>query len=480
MTAALAMPWAPRARQYVLPGSVVLKLSPGEAPEMIPARVDVRLRASHPATKVDGGPIDRLIRRYANGAQVTRVFAAAASLGQKGRQHLGFGPLEHVCGLSRTFRLDMAPGSPVESLADALAQLATVEFATPHYVAAIPFEHRVDAPDQTEAWAPHAQVHAPEALAYEPGDGAVIVGLVDSGVARRHAELAGRYRAGYDTVQLGSSDFTVGVELLGDSAKPDTKPIDDYVGHGMGCAGIIAARGMRIPPGLAGECELLPLRVLGAARLPNKEAAVGIGAIADIDCGLKMAMDLGAKVLNLSFGTADQGLEPGAPKPHADVVRYGRERGCVMVAASGNSGHEEVFWPAGFEDVIAVGAVGPDNRPTTFTTTGAHVACSAPGERVVTAALEGYQVATGTSFAAPFVAAAAGLLVSRAQRRSFPLDGVQVRQLLTSTTTPFGGAPATGSGSGVLNAYAALQALDRLIDSEQADDDGPSEEVPDG
>ena len=41
-----------------------------------------------------------------------------------------------------------------------------------------------------------------EALAYEPGDPSVLLGLIDSGIANDHAEFPDVFRAGYDTVRL--------------------------------------------------------------------------------------------------------------------------------------------------------------------------------------------------------------------------------------------------------------------------------------
>jgi len=114
--------------------------------------------------------------------------------------------------------------------------------------------------------------------------------------------------------------------------------------------------------------------------------------------------------------------------------------------------------------VIAVGSVGLTGRPSAFTTTGDHVGLCAPGERVATAALDDYQLATGTSFAAPFAAAAAALLVSRAEGRSFPIDGAVVRQILCASTSPFT-MPTAGCGTRILSAFAALQQLDRYIDA---------------
>jgi subtilisin family serine protease len=139
-----------------------------------------------------------------------------------------------------------------------------------------------------------------------------------------------------------------------------------------------------------------------------------------------------------------------------------------LVAASGNSGKEERFWPAAFDEVIAAGSIDGDGQPSHFTTSGSHVALCAPGERVATCALEGrYQLATGTSFAAPFVTAAAALLLSRAGRRSFRLDGIAVKEILMASATPWTRS-VSGYGAGILNAYQALKELDRRINQDPA------------
>lgn len=466
----LATPWAPRSALYSLPGSLVVKLVLGEAPDDIPSKLDVRARATQPAVKLDGGPIDRLVRHHAGSAQITRVHVAAKSLACPSRRHVGFNDVEHVSGLARTFRIDTGVDCPVEILVDALNQLPHVESAYPEYVCAVPFDMTRPDPDPALAWEHRNLISAAGAMAYEPGDPGVIVAVVDSGVASLHPELAGRFRPGFDTVQLGATDLATGIHLLGDLAQADTDPTDDYVGHGMGCAGIIGALGEHIPPGLAGDCRILPIRVLGAAKVPGKAEPIGIGAVSDIDCGMKMAVDLGARVINMSFGTADRALDAHGPKPHTDVVQYALDRGCILVAASGNSGIEEVYWPAAFSGVISVGSVGVTGKPSAFTTRGPHVALCGPGERVATTGIDGYQLATGTSFAAPFASAVAALLVSRAQRRSFPLDAVSTRSLLESTTVPFSGGPVSGCGSGILDALAALKALDRHIDRTRAPD----------
>jgi subtilisin family serine protease len=212
-----------------------------------------------------------------------------------------------------------------------------------------------------------------------------------------HVELRARLRAGYDTVDLSPRDLASGIKPVGDWQGKDTEA-DDFVGHGTSCAGIIGAKGERIPPGLAGDCSLLPIRVLGAAQVPYKGDPIGIGAISNIDAGLKRAIDLGAKVLNMSFGTPESALDEHDPPSHADVVRYGLARGCVMIAASGNSGGTQRFLTAALDGVIAVCSVGPNGKPSAFTTRGDHVALSAPGEKIVSTGLHGYQVRVGDEF----------------------------------------------------------------------------------
>lgn len=456
-----AMPWAARWGAYSTPGSLILKTAPGWELEAIPTYLDVRAGVNKATTAVDrGGAVDRVLRHYTGTLQVARVHTSARSGGAPGRGNRGFDETEHALGLSRTFQVDVDDACDIAGLVDALRSLDAVAAAYPHFMSAVPFEAGV-LPET--AWAARELIRAVEAQAYESGDPAVIVGVIDTGAALEHPELVGCLRRGCDTVQLIAGDLPAGVTLLSDAALPD-EPVDG-VGHGTSCAGIIAGAGFDIPPGLAGRCSVLPVRVLGTALFPGRTAPTGIGAIADIDCGVKRAVDLGAKVLNMSFGTPQAALGPDDPAPHADVVKYALARGCVLVAASGNSGRTEAFSPANLPGVIAVGACDDDARPAPFSTGGAHVDVAAPGVAVLSAGLAGPSAVTGTSFAAPFVAAAAALLVARAAARAHPLDGFDVHRLLTATARPWGpGVPPNTHGVGVLDARAALAALDREID----------------
>jgi subtilisin family serine protease len=113
---------------------------------------------------------------------------------------------------------------------------------------------------------------------------------------------------------------------------------------------------------------------------------------------------------------------------------------------------------------------------SSFCTGGDHVALCAPGERVRTAALDGYQHATGTSFAAPFVSGTAGLLIARARERSASLDPATLKSILIASATPHRSGTAPGFGAGVLDAARALELLDQALDADDSTDLGGADD----
>lgn len=450
-------------------GRLLLTLKLGEVPEHIPGLRACLHYGTPMAESVDGGIIDRLLRHHGGALRATRLHSARVTRAQRpvpGARR--FDDVEQITGVARVLRIQVREHEGVDTLLRALAELPMVERVCPDHLSHAPF-HAELAPQPADprtamhsAWAREA-IALHEALAYEPGDPAILVGLADTGVARQHIELEARTRAGFDSVDL-DPDAVGGLTLIGDYRRPGERP-DDEVGHGSGCAGILVARGRDIPPGGAGACGLTPVRVLGAALGPGRKR-IGVGALDNIDAGMKRLIDLGVKVINMSFGTPESALLPGMPKPHEEVVRYALARGVILVAASGNSGLTERYYPAAHEGVIAVGAVDRELTPSAFSTRGDHVALCAPGREILTCGLSGYQTATGTSFAAPFVAAACALLASRAQRRAWPLSSEDVRLLLMRSARPFSTAGVSGCGAGVLDIRAALRALDAHIDAQ--------------
>lgn len=460
-----------------VPGRLLLTLKLGEVPEHIPGWRACTHYGTEMADHVDGGIIDRLLRHHGGALRAVRLHSARTSRRQRDVPGAyRFDEVEQISGVARVLRIEVREHGQVQRLLHALAELPMVERVSADYLCRAPFANSGSSrlePGGDNAWARQC-IRIDEALRYERGDPAVVIGLADTGVSLGHVELRDRLRAGFDSVDLDPA-MVGGLTLVGDYRRAARHPQDE-VGHGSGCAGILVARGTRIPYGAAGECGLTPVRVLGAALGPG-DKRVGVGALDNIDAGMKRLIDLGVKVINMSFGTPESLLDAEAPRPHEEIVRYALARGVILVAASGNSGMAEKFYPAAQPGVIAVGAIDSSLRPAAFSTRGEHVLLCAPGRDIVTCALDGYQHASGTSFAAPYVAAVCALLASRAQRRAWPLGAEDVRDILTATTRPFGLSGVVGCGHGVIDALAALRLLDAEIDRSIAED-GDASEIP--
>ncbi len=451
-------PWRPHETRMALRGRVVVQLAPGERPRHIASHDSVAHGNAHAAHRIDGGPIDRVLARFSPRCRVTGAFSARGAR---------WDDLEVDLGLSTTLRIEVDPDASVVHLVDALRSLDVVAAATPHYLCEAPFgvepfgdEDDRDPPDHARE-----RIGADEALHMEPGDTALIVGVVDSGVALQHPELHGRLRPGADLVDMPSPLLSRAIHLFGDVRDRDVRAMDE-VGHGTACASLIGARGRGMGQGVGGACRLLPLRALAGAWVAGRRQPTALGALPDIDAAVKRAVDLGARILNLSFGTPAGALTQGDPLPHASTIAYAARRGCILVAASGNSGADVAYYPAALPGVITVGSVDPDGQVSRFTTRGPHVDLSAPGRSVRAAALKGYRRVTGTSFAAPQVAGACALLWARAARRSAALTTTAAHRVLVASARPFDDDDprAEGAGAGVLHIPSALRALDALIE----------------
>lgn len=440
-------------------GYITLKLR-DNVETRLPAHLDVLDGAARAGGSVDGrGPVDRAILARTSGMRAKRCFHAATSLGQIGCRHINYSDRELDFGMNRVVKLRLADEDSTLAIVESLRDLDAVEWVCAERLASTPFRAATGNRYVTRAdpYAALDAVGAREAWAIEPGSRSVAVAVIDTGVALEHAEFAGRLRSGYDTVDLGMGPVSADVTLVGDSLGHDFCARDE-TGHGTHVAGIIGALGLSMPHGIAGRSPLLPIRALAAAR-SGGGSVFGVGALSDIDAAIKVAVDMGAHVLNMSFGTARTQADPHAPPPHADAIAYAVAEGCIPVAAMGNSGAEEEYYPAALPDCIAVGAVSLDGRRAGFSTMGQHIALCAPGEQIHSTSMSGgYAESSGTSHAAPFVAGAAALLAARAARMGRTLTAAAAKRALCHSAT--GGPPNVETGWGLLNIPAALRQLD--------------------
>jgi subtilisin family serine protease len=206
------------------------------------------------------------------------------------------------------------------------------------------------------------------------------VTVLDSGIDLGHLDFAGR-----PNVQLLNEQET------------DFADIDEYHGTLVSSTAAAATNGV----GAEGIYPQAALRVYDLQR-PTSTAIVR---------GIEAAIAAGPSVINLSLGG------PFPSRAEEDAILRAVRSGSLVVASSGNSytAGNPTQYPAAFPHVLTVGAVDRLLQPAYFSSAGVFVDLVAPGVDIpfsdpVDPDPARSVTVSGTSFAAPIVAAAAAWL----------------------------------------------------------------------
>jgi lantibiotic leader peptide-processing serine protease len=255
----------------------------------------------------------------------------------------------------------------------------------------------------------------------------------------------------------------------------DATPFDVHF-HGTFVSSIISTNGLGMAS-TAPDVSICSLKVLSED---------GRGSFLDMIAGIMHAADLGAHVINLSLGAYPiprHGIEGVVPLLAAiqKAINFANKKGAVVVVASGNQGvnldtDNPIFLavPAQMNNVISVGATGPDNganfdRLAPYSNHGGVTGIDlvAPGGDLTNPALQFdlilgacsrfvcggdnfYVLASGTSFAAPMVSGAAAVV--GAQMGGAPTPAAITACILNNTDVV---GPAAIFGKGRLNVLKA-------------------------
>lgn len=360
-------------------------------------------------------------------------------------------------GLDRTFRIILWEDHDVpDILVERVRQIPMVETAR-----AIAVTETVLPPPQVATQASLSMrsagelIHLGYARMLTKGRRDVVIAVLDTGVDANHPELRGKIAKGADFVNLEGLN-TAG--FVGDFLGLDDSP-DDEVGHGTHVSGIIAAKGLKMDEGVAPGCSLMSVRVL--ATMTNNGQRVGAGIVDNINAGIKWAVDNGADVINMSLGIRHM----GGGLPHEDIIRYALKKNVTVVAASGNDGTAEKYYPGALDGVWAVGATDDVGEIATFTSYGAPIRVVAPGSRIYSAFADGrYAMASGTSQAAPFVSGAVGLMKSFAKEHGRRLTNADLVRLFRHTSDrPDTRLRSPRTGYGLINLADAFKLLSHQL-----------------
>jgi subtilisin family serine protease len=268
----------------------------------------------------------------------------------------------------------------------------------------------------------------PNGTPTDAGSG-IAVAVLDTGIDVNHPDFAGRLK------QAHLQSFV-----------PGGASVQDRDGHGTHCAGVIGARhDVRPRFSVAPGCDLLIGKVLGDD---------GSGYDRWILEGIQWAVRAGAKIISMSLGSERAINEPFS-KPYENIARRMLPMGVLVVAAAGNSSRRRTGFiapvenPAAAPSILAVAAIDSRRKIADFSCGQrdfAAVDIAAPGVDVYSCVTNGQHARySGTSMAAPHVAAVAAVLASR----SPSLRGSALWQALVSGGELLPGLPPTDVGAGL-------------------------------
>ena len=331
------------------------------------------------------------------------------------------------------------------------------------------------------------QVNAPQVWEQGYTGQGVLVALIDTGVRLDHADLAGRLWDGGPEFPNHGYDFYY----------HDNDPSDDW-GHGTHVAGTICGTGASgSQTGIAPEATIMALKTF------NNE---GVGEETHWVAAMQFALEHGADVMNMSLGR---------PQPNPAQKLMTRQAcdntlaaGVVVAACAGNIRQMQFMVPVpnniytpgdcppphlhedqlvnagGTSCIICVGAVNYNNTIAPFSsegpsqwtdvaayndypyTAGSTTAIGlirpdicAPGVQIKSLdynTTDGYTLMDGTSMATPLVAGAIALMLSK----NHELTPAQIDEILERNAVKLTEHKSNDFGSGLLDAFAAVNAVD--------------------
>lgn len=188
----------------------------------------------------------------------------------------------------------------------------------------------------------------------------IIVAVVDTGIDLNQTKLRFAAIQGFNVLD------------------PNKSPQDDN-GHGTQIASVINFLEPRI--------KILPIKAIPKSGVATKQ---------ELARGIIVAVDLGAKIINISAGVASSSIDL------ENAVKYAEEKNVIIVAAVGGNG-TGIEYPAAYPVVLAIGGVDRNENRLQNSNIGSELDAVALGEYATIGLRGECKMDAGTSLAAPIV-----------------------------------------------------------------------------
>ena len=420
--------------------------------------------------------VQRFIVKFADGSAPTtnattmqRSLSTAATTAGAGKA-LGIRSLRRTALGADVVRSDRALDRvEAEALMRQIAADPNVE-----YVEVDKLNHAFLTPNDTrysEQWGYSGTygIKANQAWDVTTGTGSVVA-VLDTGITS-HSDLSANILPGYD--------FIIDTTVSNDGNGRDSDPSDpgDWVSanqcggshaaqgsswHGTHVAGTIAAvtNNAKGVAGVAFGAKIVPVRVLGTCGGYDSDIADAIiwasgGTVSGVPANANPA-----EVINLSLGGSG-----ACGTTTQNAINSAVSRGTTLVIAAGNDNtNVSNASPANCNNVIAVASITSTGARSSFSNYGSLIDIAAPGSNILstlntgstTPGSETYASYNGTSMATPHVAGVVALMQAAA---TTPKTPAEIESIIKANVTAFPSTPSQSIGPGILNAKAAVDAV---------------------
>lgn len=299
----------------------------------------------------------------------------------------------------QTYILKLSNDTDVTAAVAVLNTDPAVVYAEPDYTAK--YSGLPDDPFYDQQWGLD-KIEAEIAWDHTSGSASVVIAIIDSGIDLEHQDLSPNLWVNPGEIPSNNlDDDNNGFidDVHGWNFVSANSNVTDTSGHGSMVAGVAAARTDNSVgiAGVCGLCRIMPVKVA---------QDTGVINYSDIAAGIYYAVGKGANIINLSLGGYSDSITVH------NAINYAMSKNILVVAGAGNDNTSSPFYPAAYEEVLAVAGTDLNDHKTANSNYGDWVDLTAPAENILSTTLGDYTSDSGTSYAAPFVAGASGLLLT--------------------------------------------------------------------
>lgn len=256
-----------------------------------------------------------------------------------------------------------------------------------------------------------------------------VIAVIDNGVLFDHEDLVNSFAPNYketagdgdDRDKNGYIDDFLGWNVVDNNANIKPHNIPDHIRnnnpnfrtfgwHGTHVAGIIAATNNNEGIASLGVNN----RIIGIKASGMVNGQLNDHKLFNINEAFRYAIDRKVDIINCSFGSPSQSIVTQT------IINEAVSKGIIVIAAAGNFNNDKPYYPAAYDNVIAVGATTKDDKVWKAnqyygSNYGSYIDVMAPGHEIystVSTTGKSYDYLSGTSMAAPIVSGIVGLMLS--------------------------------------------------------------------